>query len=175
MTLTDACQFNDRILSELELLLSQLPDQSYPNIGSSVSSSIGPHVRHLIEFYHCFFQGLNFGVIDYDNRPRNTELENDRETALEYVKNLRLLLTAQDLSHHPEYVEVVACTGIENQRIQAQSSLARELMFLQSHSTHHLAMIALLMEKAEIPVPQNLGLATSTRLFLESTVQSEDE
>jgi uncharacterized damage-inducible protein DinB len=162
MTLTTARQFNDRTLSELESVLLHLSDQQYVKAASPLSDSIGAHVRHIIEFYHCFFKGLDYGVIDYDNRPRNSELETSTELAKDYLENIRLLLSAQDMSHYPDSVAVVACTDTDNP-IETGSNIVRELLFLQSHTTHHLALIALLLEQEGIKVPIIFGVAASTR------------
>ena len=42
------------------------------------------------------------------------------------------------------------------------STLGRELAFVDSHTIHHQALIAVLLELADVPVPDDLGLAPST-------------
>ncbi|MRI31729.1 hypothetical protein EOPP23_01800 [Endozoicomonas sp. OPT23] len=163
MTLAEACQFNDSSLTELECVLQSLSDSQYQNHSSAVSSSIGTHVRHIIEFYQCFFKGLDFGVIDYDNRPRNIELEESIELAVDYLKNVRLMLNSPTVDNHQGTVEIFAVLDTDNS-IQTSSNVSRELLFLQGHTTHHLAMIALLMEQGGMKVPKNFGVAASTRL-----------
>ncbi len=163
MTLAEVCQFNDSSLSELQCALESLSDSQYQNSTSSVSSSIGTHVRHIIEFYQCFFKGLDYGVIDYDNRPRNIELEESVELAVDYLKNIHLLLNSPAIESHQGAITLYAVLDAEN-AIQISSTVIRELLFLQNHTTHHLAVIALLMEQKGIAVPENLGVAASTRL-----------
>ena len=163
MTLAEACQFNDSSLGELECVLQSLTESQYRNSSSAVSSSIGTHVRHIIEFYQCFFKGLDYGVIDYDNRPRNIELEESTELAADYLENVRLLLNSANIETHQGTVAVYAVMDAEHS-IQTNSNVIRELLFLQSHTTHHLAVIALLMEQSGIAVPANFGVAASTRL-----------
>ncbi|WP_257281797.1 MULTISPECIES: DinB family protein [unclassified Endozoicomonas] len=168
MTLTDARQFNISTLFELESVLRHLSVKQYKKSSSLLSSSVGTHVRHIIEFYHCFFRGLDYGAIDYDNRPRNQLLEESLEQAMEYLKNILILLTGQDMSHYPETVSVVAVID-SGSLIQTSSSIIRELLFLQNHTTHHLALIALMLTQEGVKLPVNFGVATATRLHRAST------
>ena len=39
------------------------------------------------------------------------------------------------------------------------STLGRELAYVNSHTIHHQALIAVLLELAGVPVPDHLGLA----------------
>ncbi|WP_062263980.1 DinB family protein [Endozoicomonas arenosclerae] len=174
MTLTDARQFNISTLSELESVLLHLSEDQYQKKSSLLSSSIGTHVRHIIEFYHCFFKGLDYGAIDYDNRPRNSILEESAKQAIEYLKNIHLLLSGQDMSHYPESVAVVALLD-SGQSIETSSSIIRELLFLQSHTTHHLALIALMLGQEGIKLPVDFGVATSTRLHQKSAEEATQE
>ncbi|KEQ18180.1 hypothetical protein GZ78_11580 [Endozoicomonas numazuensis] len=172
--MTDARQFNISTLSELESVLLHLSEKQYKKTSSLLSSSVGTHVRHIIEFYHCFFKGLDYGAIDYDNRPRNPVLEESVDQALEYLKNVHLLLSGQDMSHYPETVSVVALTG-SGSPVQTSSSIIRELLFLQSHTTHHLALIALMLEQEGIKLPLDFGVATSTRRHRQAAEEPAQE
>jgi len=42
------------------------------------------------------------------------------------------------------------------------STLGRELAFVNSHTIHHQALIAVLLELSGVQVPDHLGLAPST-------------
>jgi len=42
------------------------------------------------------------------------------------------------------------------------STFGRELAFVNSHTIHHHALIAVLFALADVPVPDSLGLAPST-------------
>ena len=42
------------------------------------------------------------------------------------------------------------------------STLGRELAYVNSHTIHHHALIAVLLALADVPVPDRLGLAPST-------------
>src|SRR5688572_18430786 len=44
-------------------------------------ASIGGHLRHIIEHYQSFLRGLDAGGIDYENRARDSLIENRLEHA----------------------------------------------------------------------------------------------
>ena len=171
MTFKDVCKLNLQSLSELDAVLKTLTDQQYQKSTSKASSSVGMHVRHIVDFYHCFFKGVDFGLIDYDHRQRNSAIEQSIELARDYIQNITLLLNAEDLHNKPDSVSISACLN-KDQQVEASSSLTRELLFLQSHVTHHLAVVALLLEQQGIKLPKNFGVAASTRVHREVTEQT---
>lgn len=158
---------NSAALAELIHLLSCLPDniyhqQSLPYPQKKVSS-IGAHCRHIIEFYHSFLKGAVSGTINYDERARDVKLETDRLLALQEFQNIEQQLTklmSSGLLTTAFYLQTQVDT---KSTITIETTLERELVFLQSHSVHHQAMIALLMHCFELPVPKEFGVATSTR------------
>ena len=159
---------NSAVLAELTDLLSSMPDRIYQTLTLPHSqkkvSSIGAHCRHIIEFYQSFLKGSVNGNINYDQRERNVELEINRSLALEEIQNIQQQLS--ELLNHSSQEEssrLQAQVDPENS-VTIETSLVRELIFLQAHSVHHQAMIALLMHCFEQAVPEEFGLATSTRV-----------
>ena len=74
---------------------------------SKGSSSIGAHVRHILDRFHCFFAGVAGASIDYDVRKRDSEIEQNAEAtmfALESVAPLIELL--QPLPVYTELIDV---------------------------------------------------------------------
>src|SRR5689334_4600682 len=49
--------------------------------------SIGPQVRHIIEFYEAFLEGLAQRRIDYSARKRESELERSRVAAIARLRD----------------------------------------------------------------------------------------
>lgn len=179
MPLQKAFLCNSAVLTELSNLLSSMPDRVYQKRSLPHSqikvSSIGAHCRHIIEFYQSFLKGAVSGNINYDHRARNVELEINRSLALREIQNIQKQLS-----------ELLNCSSLgESSHLQAQvdpenfitieTNLVRELIFLQAHSVHHQAMIALLMHCFELTVPEEFGLATSTQIHnQELKVQATD-
>ena len=168
MSLEKALLSNSAVFLELTDLLSSIPDSIYQRQSmlycQKQISSIGTHCRHIIEFYQSFLKGVFSGNINYDQRARNVELEINRSSALKEIQNMEQQLT--ELMHNrllKKSLYLQAQVDVEN-IVTIKTCLERELVFLQSHSVHHQAMIALLMHCFELPVPKGFGVATSTRI-----------
>ncbi len=130
------------------------------------SSTIGKHIRHVIDFYRCFLDGRDDGRIDYDARPRDVGLETDRLQQLDALAGLESDLSAiADLKTGLQIVSICEDGALSRSR----STVARELVFLHSHSTHHLAIVVMLMRELGLETEAGWGLAPSTRLFLENS------
>jgi len=65
--MTELIQVNLEWLRQASDLLNRL---STPAFGE-----ISGHMRHIIEFYECFLDGLPAGRIDYDARKRDQSIE----------------------------------------------------------------------------------------------------
>jgi len=123
---------------------------------------IGPHLRHCLDHFTCFFRGEPGATVDYDARDRDERLERDPShflAALESVESrLRSLETAgvgRALSVRQE-----AASGGRMRTVS--STVERELMFLSSHTIHHIEIMSQIAARAGVEVPDGLGIAFST-------------
>ena len=168
MPLKNASLSNIAVLTELTELLTRMSDNVYQKQSLPLSnkpvSSIGAHCRHIIEFYQSFLKGVGDGNINYDDRARDPELEVNRALAIKVIREIREQLNVLLEKHAPaEQFHLQAQVDFDNP-VMTKTSLERELVFLQTHSVHHQAMIALLMLCFEQTVPSEFGFATSTRI-----------
>ena len=146
---------------ELNQVLVQLKNEEYtaqPDILNG--SGIGQHCRHLLEIYVCLNTGYEAGIINYDDRKRDQEIEQYKEAALacmaEIISGLNrpeknLVISASYSSEQPDPEEY-------------KTSYKRELAYALEHAIHHLALIGVAI-KAVAPhviVPENFGVARST-------------
>ena len=153
---------NLRLLAQAQNLVAQLDDERF-RAAAPRSSSVGAHLRHVIDCYRCFFAGLDAGRIDYDDRQRNPALETDREVALRVLGELVAGFEAlpRDLDRPLEVRVDAAAWGAGSLHWQ-RSTLGRELQFLVSHTVHHFALIALLLRDCGFEPGQGFGVAPST-------------
>lgn len=102
-------------------------------------SSIGQHVRHVLEFYLCLLNGVQSGVVNYDLRERNLELESELETALDTIDCIIAKL------HHMVDQENLVLQGdsgvLDSMPFSIETNLQRELVYNLEHSIHHQAII----------------------------------
>lgn len=124
-------------------------------------STIGEHFRHILEHFVCFFEQLECNTICYDQRQRDRRLEQDFEFALETIAKLENELQNFD----PSYFEKSYLICDQQTSGPIITSLERELLFLQSHTTHHYAIIAAIARAHGTQPQADFGVAIATRVF----------
>lgn len=137
---------------------------------SCYDSAIGGHVRHNLDHFFCFQEGVNTGHANYDARPRDELLETDPDYASGKMANLIAFLESLEPQQLLETLKVKMDSGTthEESNIWSDSSVRRELLFLISHTIHHYALIATLCANEGIDLPKDFGVAPSTLRFRKS-------
>jgi uncharacterized damage-inducible protein DinB len=99
--------------------------------------------------------------LSYDRRERGTAVERDPAEALRLIMRLKSAVDRWGERDMDEPIAVAsALTG--GTSVTGWSTLGRELAFVNSHTIHHEAMIAVLLSLAGLEVPDRLGLAPAT-------------
>lgn len=152
---------NQRLCSDCIALLETL-DASLYHQTPAPHSSIGSHVRHIIEFYQCLLDDVqNTQHIDYDQRPRNARLSSDMPFAIENLRNIQQLLEA--VVNLPQTVSVNETVSLaEQQPFHIKSSVSRELLFLHAHTLHHFSSIKAIAFALGVTLDAHFGKAPST-------------
>ena len=172
-------QENVRLLQQAEELLLEIADQTYVDSPLAVAPQfVGGHVRHVLEFYEMFFAGLDSGYIDYAARKRDRSLETDRGAALVRLREIAWQcrqsalteVTRSDLA-----VRMEDKAGSVDDSVPLRTSVERELEVLRSHTTHHFAIVALLLRLHGVTVSPDFGVAPATLLFRASSAQPAAE
>jgi len=122
-------------------LCEQLKDDDL-NLKIKSSSSIGQHMRHVVEFYQCFFKDLKTSEICYDKRARLVELEC---SLLALVVEFRKIVSQyKGLSIVDRKLNLLSMAHPGASLRRAQTTLNRELLYLSDHTIHHIAQIKLI-------------------------------
>jgi len=159
---------NIQSLKAAENILLNLHDEQYRAVVHPYTANIGKHLRHITDHYQLLFDGLasdgpNPGCIDYDQRKR-VEIEEHNRSAM--ILRLRQicgelqLISANTDKDRTLLISLAVDEGIEAPTVP--SSLSRELVFLQSHTVHHYAIIAAVLKLQNIEVDEEFGIAPST-------------
>lgn len=142
---------------------------------SKNTSSIGKHIRHVLDHYSCFKNGLALQKINYDHRVRDPRIENDPDFAIENIFDIcrSLVDLKEKFSEKPNISSdplIVCCSSSPHQPecIETISTIGRELSFLQSHAVHHFALIKLLLQDSKLSVDENFGIAATTVNYIHS-------
>jgi hypothetical protein len=154
---------NISALMQANKIVSELDNRTYVQPAPGANGlRIGAHLRHVIEFYECFLQGIRDGLIDYDARRRDSVIETDRLAAIARLREI-----ARDLHELASEVSFNRCclvraedAGFDEEPVS--STAGRELQALFSHTTHHFALIAIALHAIGIPFDPGFGVAPST-------------
>jgi uncharacterized damage-inducible protein DinB len=133
----------------------------------AVSSTVGGHVRHCLDHVEALLAGLEEGELSYDHRQRGTEVETNREAALDVIRRQERQLLAFPLhvESRPLRLSVMVSSGLPPTEVE--TTVGRELAFVLSHTVHHNALIAVMARTLGVPVPDCFGYAPSTIAHLE--------
>jgi hypothetical protein len=153
----------ETLLGQLAWVLRRLEDSHYcAQQARGISGSVGGHVRHCLDHISALTSGVARGQVSYDHRRRGTAVESCRAAAL-----LELQRVARDLKALPAHdldrpLVLRAALDTGGAPVRVSSTVGRELVFVVSHTIHHLAMIALLLRDFSIDVPPRFGYAPTT-------------
>lgn len=150
-------------LKSLSNLISSLSDEQFTHhIEHLGNASIGGHTRHIVELLHCAVDGYKSGTVDYLNRKRNLELQNNRAFAIE---------TISAILNNVKLSDKILNMLVEDININATISTTyyREIVYNTEHTIHHLALIKVALIEMNLDLVDNhFGMAYSTIKFKES-------
>ena len=149
-------------LNQLAEFIERIPDEKYvQKINVLSGSSIGQHMRHILEFYIALLNSQS-DTINYDNRERDKIIENCTETALATTKHLLKLVPNLNEQLSLNYTADFTSDG--DNELKITSSFGRELAYCLEHSIHHQALIkaALIELNLKHLVEDDFGVAYST-------------
>jgi len=148
-------------------LLSYISDEDYRNATiAPYYSSIGGHVRHILDVFDCVFEGMNSGDINLIKRERNQLVENFTEIGINYFdKTIEKLQQFQ----HEDFEKIVVVTDdLGTGIISANYTLAGILIQAHSHAIHHFASVGYIISQLNIELPDDdFGFNPTTPRFFE--------
>ena len=158
-----------QVFVQISQTLNQLSNDEYRQPSKVLlNATIGEHVRHIIELFQCLENGYGTGIVNYEKRKRDLEIENNRELASFLLKgiyqnidkpNKDIFLEAED---YCEPVEIVSIP----------SNYYRELAYNLEHTIHHMALIRVgINEVSAVRLPEEFGVAYSTVKYRQQCAQ----
>jgi len=150
-------------LNQLNELIIQLKAEDYQFKNEILSgSSLGMHVRHIVEFVECVLQGQDSGVICYDSRKRDQLLQTDVQEAS------RRMMMCNNAIKTCNGEKLVSLDGSycndQSAPYSVKSSVERELAYNIEHAIHHMAIIKIAVRQLfpYVKIPDHFGVAHST-------------
>ena len=156
-------KLNLEVLGELSDFLIQIKPKDFADFSPVLkTSSIGQHVRHILELYECLLAQYESGIVCYDNRKRDKRLEIDLDFALTRIKEIQVNLQLQDK-------EILLNISSGSERETIRSSYYRELCYNLEHCIHHQALIKVACINFDyLMIPASFGVAKSTIDYVKS-------
>jgi uncharacterized damage-inducible protein DinB len=159
---------NVHAIGQLVQLLDQMPGTFYRQcFGARNQHFIGKHVRHIIDHYSALLTATSGtgGLLDYENRKRDLSLETDGRAARDCLEKTMEALRRR--FEGPGESELGMRHNSAGEYQAVNTSVERELVFLASHTIHHMAIIGMLAEQAGVKVSSDFGVHPSTLRYLE--------
>ncbi|WP_339700647.1 DinB family protein [Algoriphagus aquimarinus] len=160
-------KLNSEVLGELSDFLVQLKPEDFADFSPVLkTSSIGQHVRHILELYDCLLSQYESGIVCYDDRKRDKRLETDMDSALAKIKEIRENLKLEDK-------EIILKMAVGTDFETIRSSYNRELCYNLEHCIHHQALIKIACNQLDyLSLPSSFGVAKSTIDYVKSLESS---
>lgn len=132
-----------------------------------VASSMGEHIRHVLDMFHALEKGAACQCVDYNFRRRGNAVEFERQKALDefhYFIKLLPRLADRKIGSALRVKTEVLLTHTES--IAVDSSFDRELIFVAGHAIHHFALIGVIAKLQNIELDAQIGVAPATASYL---------
>ena len=151
-------------LDQLVTFIESLDEADYQYIAEPwFVSSIGEHLRHIVDLYLAMMNSADLKNIDYDVKRRGSPIEASKKLGLSELVKIRLWLCQISIEEMQQDILISTETALSFQHAEVfKSSFGRELCFASSHLMHHLAIMGAIAKLAGIKVDPTLGLAPAT-------------
>lgn len=143
-------------------LLNELNNASYcsKEVGPYYSS-VGSHIRHVLDFYNCIFKGLDDKHIDLTSRERNQQIESDCNCAISEIDTISEKL--KGLSSVDLSMLINVEDNLGNGNITLKYTLGGLLAQANGHTIHHYAIIGYIMDRLDVVIEdENFGYNPTT-------------
>ena len=135
-------------------LLQCISNEQYCNTSiAPYHSSIGIHMRHILDVFDCIFEGLETSDINLINRKRDELSENFIEHGINYFNSTLEKLKLLEKEDYNKIVKVTDDLGLGV--ITANYTLGGILIQAHSHAIHHFASVGYIISQLGIELPDN--------------------
>lgn len=139
-----------KTLQKSQYLLDKLSNDNLCNTSvSPYYSSVGTHIRHILDFYDCIFNINAKKQIDLTERSRNKEVECNCTCASNY---LNLIMNKLMISHlnMNDVITVIDDLGLG--KVEIPYTYGSLLAQANSHTIHHYAIINYILQGLNITI-----------------------
>lgn len=161
------------IATEAKVILLQLAksinvltlDEYREGIDVLSGSSIGEHSRHIIELFQQLNAGYDEGIINYDKRNRNINIQENIDFATECIAEI-----IKSLIKENKKLQLIALDN--NSEFPVDTNYFRELIYNIEHCIHHQALLKIgFNHLGKTQFNDNYGVAKSTQIYKQKCAQ----
>jgi hypothetical protein len=169
----DLCLWNAALVGQWRTLAHAFEAPGRPRFGLLV----GPHLRHVLEHHEALLWPALPGLVRYDDRPRDAQVEREPALAVRRLARVEALLRQPHrLPSLDAALAVELRVGLQGERnASLASSFGRELAMVGSHAVHHLALVVEHCQTYAIPLPADAGRAPATVAHARAALQPVQE
>ncbi len=133
-------------------LLNTIDDTQYSDTSiAPYYSSIGGHMRHILDVFDCIFEGLEAKKVNLTARKRNELAETKTAIGLAYFNQIIEKLQQLKDADFNQLVQVSDDLGLG--MVTVNYTLASALIQAHSHAIHHFASIGYIISQLGIELP----------------------
>ena len=153
-------------LIELKDVLHQLNNETFTKpIPSLSNATIGEHTRHIIELYQAVLTAHDTGTLNYDARPRNKTIQENKIIAITTIDEIVNTIEKEDKKLIMEH-------SVSNLITRIETNYFREILYNLEHCIHHQALIKVgLLSFKDVLITETFGVAPSTLEFRKACAQ----
>ena len=143
-------------------LLNSIDDHIYrDNSVAPYYSSIGGHMRHILDIFDCAFEGMDSRKIDLTKRKRNVLAEEKTAPGLQYFYSI--IENLEDLKDRDLNFVVNVKDDLGLGIIETEYTMSSLLIQAHSHAIHHFASLGYVNSQLGIELPDpDFGYNPST-------------
>ncbi len=139
-----------KTLNKAASLLNNIEDDVFCDTSiSPYYSSIGSHIRHILDFYDCILNSNLDNTVDLTDRKRDTDVETKCSCAIEYLNAIISKLTNLNVDMN-KTIFVIDDLGLG--KIKMPYTYSALLAQANSHTIHHYAIIYYIIDSLSITI-----------------------
>jgi len=157
------------VFVQLHETLDKLSTEQYTQPSKSLfNATIGQHVRHVVELFQCLENGYETGLVNYEQRKRDKNIETDKYLAIQLLQGISDRLVRDDKMILLE----MSYDDTSHEKIIVNSNYNREVVYNLEHTVHHMALIRVgVSEVSDLILPDSFGVASSTMKHRDTCAQ----
>ncbi|SRR5690606_12824222 len=157
-------QATNQTLLQLKNVLEQLNnEQLSAPLDVLNGSTIGMHVRHILEFFLCLIDSKTTFKVNYDLRNRDPLLEVSTDDCIQTINKIMFFLENNQVDFDLKLSANYSLLD-EQEEVTLNTTFLRELLYNVEHTVHHLAIIKIGIKalNVNLNIDETLGVAAST-------------